>query len=128
MRPLWNLSDLVDCLVNVKPNAIDFSQDGRAWADPMGKPTCMDVWTDNIINDAKLCTMYCLTKFINTQNTGDFARDQCLQCDEYSSGPAFIMGAGANRRASGLKSDIDRSQLAGTQWEQKICPIGYFSK
>lgn len=119
------LMDLKKCLVGV---GIDFSDDGRAWKDPANKPTCMDVWTDNILNDAKQCTDFCLTKFVKTKNTGNFAKDQCLQCDEYTSGPAFIKGAGANRRSTGIVSDIDRNQLAGTQWTQKICKVGYYSK
>ena len=70
------LDALKECLTE---KGIDFSNDGRAWADPVNKPTCMDVWTDNILNDASLCTSFCLTKFLRTQNTGNFAKDQCLQ-------------------------------------------------
>merc|ERR1712137_1314100 len=88
----------------------------------------MGTWTDNILNDASLCKWFCLSKFIHPKNSGNFARDQCLQCDEYQSGPAFIRGAGANRRSSGIVSDIDRTQLRGTKWEQKICKVGYYSK
>ena len=95
---------------------------------PTNKPSCMDVWTDNILNDANVCgAAYCLGKFLDSSNAGDFAKDQCLQCDEYKSGPAFIKGAGANRRSSGITSDIDRSQLADTPWEQRICAVGWFS-
>lgn len=119
------LMELKNCLV---ANGIDFSDDGRAWADPTNKPSCMDTWTDNILNDAALCTGFCFTKFIHTANTGNFAKDRCLQCDEYTSGPAFIQGAGANRRSTGIRSDIDRAQLTGTQWEQKICKVGYYSQ
>ena len=98
-----------------------------AWAEPAGMPSCMDTWLDDIINDGFVCTGDCMSRLRHTNNTGDYARDKCLQCDEYSSGPAFIKGAGANRRASGLKSDIDRSELDGTKWEQDICKVGYFS-
>ena len=125
LRPWWSVDDLSACLVEA---GIDFSQDpAAAWEQPRDRPSCMDTWTDNIINDATLCTRFCLTKFLNTANAGDFARDQCLQCDEYSSGPAFIKGAGANRRSSGVRSDIDRTQLKGTPWEQKICKLGLYS-
>jgi len=119
------LRELKNCLI---AQGINFSDDGRAWADPTNKPSCMDTWTDNILNDAAFCARFCLTKFVHTANTGDFAKDRCLQCDEYTSGPAFIQGAGANRRSTGLRSDIDRAQLIGTQWEQKICKVGYFSQ
>mmetsp|Transcript_30204 Transcript_30204/g.78294 ORF Transcript_30204/g.78294 Transcript_30204/m.78294 type:complete len:360 (-) Transcript_30204:87-1166(-) len=125
LRPWWSVADLRACLVDA---GIDFSEDAAvAWEQPIDRPSCMDTWTDNIINDATLCTRYCLAKFVDTANTGNFARDQCLQCDEYSSGPAFIKGAGANRRSTGIQSDIDRTQLKETPWEQKICKIGFFS-
>lgn len=118
------LRQLKQCLLD---RGIDFSDDGRAWVQPEGLPTCMDTWTDNILNDASLCRGFCLGKFAHTANSGNFAKDQCLQCDEYTSGPAFIKGAGANRRSVGLVSDIDRSQLKGTLWEQRICKVGLHS-
>jgi len=118
-------ADLISCL---QAKGIDFSQDpAMAWADPANKPSCMDTWLDDIINDGFVCTKDCLSRLRETNNTGVFSRDKCLQCDEYSSGPAFIKGAGANRRSSGLISDIDRSELDGTPWEQDICKVGYFS-
>jgi len=119
-----SLADLKRCLVS---KGITFSDDGRAWQDPTNRPSCMDIWVDNILNDASLCVGHCWAKFIHSANTGNFARDECLQCDEYSSGPAFIKGAGANRRSAGITSDIDRTQLRGTRWEQKICKVGFFS-
>jgi len=119
-----SLVDLKACLVG---RGIGFSDDGRAWQDPRNRPTCMDTWVDNILSDASLCVRFCWAKFLHTANTGDFARDQCLQCDEYTSGPAFIRGAGANRRSTGITSDIDRTQLRGTPWQQKICKVGFFS-
>jgi len=118
------LRQLKECLVR---EGIAFSDDGRGWEDPQDRPSCMDTWTDNILNDAQLCTNFCLTKFIHTKNSGNFAKDACLQCDEFQSGPAFIKGAGANRRSAGIVSDIDRSQLKGTKWEQRICKIGHYS-
>ena len=121
----WTVNDLSACLVAA---GIDFSTDpALAWAQPTDKPTCMDAWTDNVVSDATLCKSFCYTKFVNSTNTGDFARDQCLQCDEYSSGPAFIKTAGANRRSTGIQSDINRAQLRGTPWEQKVCKVGFFS-
>lgn len=119
-----SVADLKRCLVS---KGVDFSDDGRAWAQRTNRPSCMDTWTDNILNDASLCVPYCWTKFLQTGNTGNFARDQCLQCDEYTSGPAFIKGAGANRRSAGITSDIDRTQLRATRWEQQICKLGFFA-
>jgi len=119
-----SVADLKNCLIG---KGINFTDDGRAWRSPVNKPSCMDTWVDNILNDASICTPFCWSKFLHTANQGDFARDSCLQCDEYSSGPAFIKGAGANRRSAGIESDIDRTQLRGTAWEQKICPIGFYS-
>ena len=34
---------------------------------------------------------------------------KCLECDEKRCGPAFIRCAGANRRRSGIQSDIERN-------------------
>mmetsp|Transcript_24344 Transcript_24344/g.60373 ORF Transcript_24344/g.60373 Transcript_24344/m.60373 type:complete len:321 (+) Transcript_24344:17-979(+) len=111
------LADLRSCLVS---HGITFSTDGRGWEDPDGKPSCMDCWTDNILNDKVVCTEHCLSKFINPLNNRPYEEDSCLQCDEYSSGPAFIKCAGANRRSSGIVSDIDRGP-------GQICPVGYCS-
>uniref|UniRef100_A0A7S0JGM0 Uncharacterized protein n=1 Tax=Calcidiscus leptoporus TaxID=127549 RepID=A0A7S0JGM0_9EUKA len=118
------LGELKQCL---RQAGITFSDDGRAWEEPVGKPTCFDCWTDNIMNDAQLCWNHCLGKFVKSGNAGHFAKDPCLQCDEYTSGPAFIACAGANRRSAGIKSDIDRGDLVGTKWEQKICTVGICS-
>lgn len=74
-----------------------------------------------------MLAMSCRVAARSSANAGDFAKDPCLQCDEYKSGPAFIWGAGANRRSSGITSDIDRAQLRGTRFDQKICKIGYYS-
>jgi hypothetical protein len=115
--------DLEECLIG---KGIAFSTDGRA-SEVCGQPTCMDCWVDNILNDKVLCSKYCLNKFSNSSNAGDFVNDQCLQCDEYTSGPAFIRCAGANRRSTGIVSDIDRTQLVGTKWDQQTCPVGICS-
>ena len=84
----------------------------------------MDVWTDNILNTATLCQEYCAG-----ETSTDFATSACLQCDEFKSGPAFSKAAGANRRSTGLVSDIGRDdpELDGTVWEHRNCAIGYFS-
>lgn len=71
-------------------------------------PTCMDCWTDNIMCDAAQCSTNpdCIEKFIDPSNTGAFAG--CLKCDETHCGAEFIRCAGANRRSSGVLSDIIR--------------------
>ena len=68
----------------------------------------------------QVCTSHCLTKFVHPANDKPYEKDGCLQCDEYSSGPAFIKCAGANRRSSGIISDIDRGP-------GQVCPVGYCS-
>merc|ERR1719436_2402618 len=65
-------------------------------------PTCMDVWTDNIMCDSVSCKMHCMGKFFNPENSGkSIEEDGCLRCDETYCGPQFIKGAGANRRSTG---------------------------
>lgn len=139
---------LVTCL---RDAGIDFSRDGRAWseADREAKhlPTCMDCWTDNIMNDAVYCRTNpsCIAKFFDPKNSGAFqvrTRDVgnnprpsavilisvrvvfrteqgCLKCDEDNSGAEFIRCAGSNRRSTGIRSDIDRH-------EYEICTDGYY--
>lgn len=115
--------DLEKCLIG---KGIAFSTDGRA-SELCGQPTCMDCWVDNILHDKVLCATFCINKFGNSSNAGDFVNDKCLQCDEYTSGPAFIRCAGANRRSTGILSDINRTQLVGTKWDQQTCPVGICS-
>lgn len=91
-------------------------------------PTCMDVWADNVMCDAATCKSKCWSKFFNSGNTKTTITDpkwwqlnaQCLKCDEDNCGPAFIKGAGANRRSSGIESDIARPE-----WQK--CHVGLFS-
>jgi hypothetical protein len=44
----------------------------------------------------------------SNSNNGGGALNACLKCDEKMCGPAFITCAGANRRRSGIISDIER--------------------
>ena len=67
--------------------------------------------------DANKCKLACINKFINPNNTGDLSK--CLQCDESKCGPGFIKCAGANRRSSGIFSDITRAV-------NQICDVGWF--
>lgn len=113
-----DLNELQDCLVE---NGIDFTTDGRAWGSGLenDEPTCMDCWTDNIMNDAIYCktNVDCLKKFFDPTNDGAVAG--CLECDEENSGPEFIRCAGANRRSTGIVSDIDRT-------DDEICTLGFY--
>eukprot|EP00435_Cladocopium_sp_Y103_P059391 s1173_g21.t1 len=92
-------------------------------------PSCMDVWADNIMCDAMSCKSKCWLKFFNAKNakteiTGDIKwydlNAKCLRCDEINCGPAFIKGAGANRRSTGIESDIQRP-------EKQKCHMGMYS-
>jgi hypothetical protein len=83
----------------------------RRFATPTNQghgPTCMECWTDNIMCDSTQCNTNpsCIEKFINPNNTGAFSG--CLKCDEKHCGSEFIQCAGANRRSSGIISDIQR--------------------
>ena len=88
-------------------------------------PTCMDCWTDNIMCDSAQCSTnpYCIEKFLNPNNTGAFSG--CLKCDENHCGAEFIRCAGANRRSSGILSDIRRATSevckSGIYWNCSLC-------
>ena len=113
-----DLGILEDCL---RASGIDFSTDRRAWPTPnVGKPSCMQCWTDNIQCDAVNCktNLGCIKKFFDPDNDGDFAG--CLQCDDERCGAEFIKCAGSNRRSSGISSDITRP---GDQ----VCPHALYS-
>ena len=99
---------------------IGFSEDGGAWSAPAHRPSCMDCWTDNVACDAVQCVTNpdCIWKFFDPHNSGAFAG--CVKCDELHCGPEFIRCAGANRRSSGIHSDIARSG-------PEVCPVGFFS-
>lgn len=73
-------------------------------AGPDEEPSCMKCWSDNIMCDARQCVTKCWTKFFDPTPT-----DDCLQCDETTCGPEFIKCAGANRRSTGIVSDIART-------------------
>lgn len=82
-------------------------------------PTCMDCWTDNIMCDSTQCNTNpsCIEKFFNPNNTGAFAG--CLKCDEDHCGAEFIKCAGANRRSTGIISDIERVT-------SEVCDHGFY--
>jgi hypothetical protein len=113
-----NLDKLVECLHKAK---ITFNNTRRFNDGTNGGngPTCMECWTDNIMCDASQCSTNpsCIKKFFDPSNNGAF--EGCLKCDETHCGAEFIKCAGANRRSSGIESDIAR---VGEQ----VCPVGVY--
>ena len=71
---------------------------------------CLDCWVDNIQCTVGKCMWICLKSrmMLQPRNLPDGSMNPCLQCDEDNCGPPFIECAGANRRRSGIRSDIDR--------------------
>lgn len=72
-KPSWmgghrDVAKLAACLAD---SDIGFSTDGGAWAEPAGKPTCMDCWTDNVACDAVACVTNpdCIKKFFDPDGT-----------------------------------------------------------
>ncbi|CAJ1335274.1 unnamed protein product [Effrenium voratum] len=123
----WGHHDPVRLARELTEAGIAFSRsryDGRT-----DLPSCMDVWVDNIMCDAMSCKQKCWIKFFDPKNakteiTGDIHwydfNAKCLRCDETNCGPAFVKGAGANRRSSGIESDIKRP-------EAQKCQMGMYS-
>lgn len=75
-------------------------------------PECTRCWVDNIFCTKRHCKWSCLLYRLGIGGRGSEAGGRlgpCLDCDEKMCGPAFISCAGANRRRSGIVSDIDRS-------------------
>lgn len=176
-KPSWmgghrDVAKLAACLADAD---IGFSTDGSAWAEPAGKPTCMDCWTDNVACDAVACVTNpdCIKRFFDPDGIAFAGCIKCspaslacfppsfppsshhsvpppaapslvpsllppctlsvrpsrlpysltgslTRCDELHCGPEFIRCAGANRRSSGIVSDIARPG-------QQVCPVGYWS-
>lgn len=72
-------------------------------------PGCQKCWTDNIACTKKQCKWSCLKyRILGQQNNNGDDLNDCLECDERMCGPAFLECAGANRRQSGIVSDIGR--------------------
>ena len=104
-----SLADLRQCLAEA---GLGFSDDGEAWAQPAGMPTCMDCWVDNILSDTVLCAGHCWKRLLFPDGGGtaalNYTTDACLQCDELSSQPDFVRCAGATQRSVGITGDIAR--------------------
>jgi hypothetical protein len=118
-----SVGDFKACLAS---SGFDLSQDGRAWEEPLHKTTCMDAWVDDFLHSYSVCDSEVWCTYGTNGST--ISTNTCTQCDEYRSGPIFIRGAGADRRSSGIyRADVDDDDLVGTQWELKLCKVGYYS-
>jgi len=75
-------------------------------------PECRDCWTENVLCDQRSCVWTCLRSLLlgesNNNGAGEDTLNKCLECDEKLCGPAFTVCAGANRRRSGITTDIKR--------------------
>eukprot|EP00550_Attheya_septentrionalis_P008287 CAMPEP_0198288740 /NCGR_PEP_ID=MMETSP1449-20131203/7155_1 /TAXON_ID=420275 /ORGANISM="Attheya septentrionalis, Strain CCMP2084" /LENGTH=351 /DNA_ID=CAMNT_0043986945 /DNA_START=73 /DNA_END=1128 /DNA_ORIENTATION=+ len=88
---------------------------GRCLYERVGlSPKCNNCWVENIICDLKLCVFSCIWHLIKQRFQGGATKgnkgslNACTYCDEKRCGPEFIRCAGANRRRTGILSDIDR--------------------
>lgn len=82
---------------------------------------CNDCWLDNIMCDLRKCVFTCiwysLFQSIDNKNSAgnnsmtSAALNPCTECDERRCGPDFVTCAGANRRRSGIVSDIKRDSV-----------------
>ena len=84
---------------------------------------CNNCWTENVMCDLQYCKFTCLLSMMidqkNNDNESYLSRifgsygnteglNSCLLCDEKMCGTDFTICAGANRRKSGITSDINR--------------------
>eukprot|EP00541_Cyclophora_tenuis_P006357 CAMPEP_0116563744 /NCGR_PEP_ID=MMETSP0397-20121206/12908_1 /TAXON_ID=216820 /ORGANISM="Cyclophora tenuis, Strain ECT3854" /LENGTH=246 /DNA_ID=CAMNT_0004090231 /DNA_START=570 /DNA_END=1311 /DNA_ORIENTATION=- len=81
---------------------------------------CQYCWVENILCDLKYCVFICMWSrlFVLAAAKSSVAGGKdgaapreltpCTKCDEKRCGPQFIQCAGANRRRSGIVSDIQR--------------------
>lgn len=72
---------------------------------------CEKCWVDNIMCDLRLCIFTCMWQgMFHNINNGKKGQtlNRCTLCDERRCGPQFLRCAGANRRRSGILSDIKR--------------------
>ncbi len=77
---------------------------------PVGfTPACAACWIDDMACAITHCTTICLwSRLVGEPNNPGGRLNDCLQCDETHCGPEFGRCAGANRRRSGIVSDIAR--------------------
>ena len=77
---------------------------------------CERCWVDNVMCDLDNCKWTCLKMILSRQRKNKAGGDEgelndCLKCDERICGPPFFACAGANRRTSGVVSDIGRKSF-----------------
>ena len=76
---------------------------------------CNECWVENILCDLRKCIFTCLFYGLFGDVDGGAGQstnlNPCTQCDERRCGPDFIQCAGANRRRSGIVSDISRDEI-----------------
>lgn len=100
-------------------HAVGFTLSNDKWRGA-NRASCMECWMDNIMCDVMTCWESCWAKLVKLgRRLGPDSyidRDpawwnihaKCLMCDEMKCGAEFIQCAGANRRSSGIVSDIPR--------------------
>jgi hypothetical protein len=72
---------------------------------------CNTCWVENIMCDLRYCVFVCTwhSIFSEVDSGGESKKlNRCTNCDEKRCGPAFVKCAGANRRRTGIVSDIER--------------------
>jgi hypothetical protein len=80
-------------------------------------PGCTDCWVENIMCDLRNCIYTCFFHAIVSGGIHEGQQQElnrCTLCDEVRCGPKFIECVGANRRRSGIMSDIERD-------DQEVC-------
>jgi len=73
---------------------------------------CTRCWVENVMCDLDKCVFSCMLYRMGlggSKNADGGELNRCLECDEKRCGPPFIRCAGANRRRSGIYSDIERN-------------------
>jgi len=79
---------------------------------------CTKCWVENIMCSIKSCVFTCLLRQLTSwgdEKSVAGELNDCTRCDELRCGRAFLNCAGANRRRTGIVSDIARDN------EQEVC-------
>lgn len=81
---------------------------------------CTDCWVENMLCDARNCIFSCTFHLLfggGSIHKGSKTErlNRCTKCDELRCGPQFVTCAGANRRRTGIVSDISRDG-------KEVCP------
>jgi hypothetical protein len=89
---------------------------------------CAECWVENVMCDIHSCVFTCFfhalfNKGLTSRGETEELND-CTQCDETRCGAAFIACAGANRRRTGILSDIERDHT--TEVCHKVDPKNWW--